>query len=100
MIFDWTISIGNIIMLISLVIGGIYAITTIKFDMRLIGSRVQRAELDLGAIITKMDGLTTVMIQIAQQEERIKALDVRVTLIATAMASDRGVHAYPLTTDP
>lgn len=76
-------------MMVSLLAGGIYAVATVKFDMRLIGARVQRAESDLSTIVAKMDQVTNVMITIAQQDERIKALDNRVTLLSSMLESKR-----------
>ena len=85
MIIDWTINVGTLITVVSLLVGGIWAIASVRFDIRLIGARVERAELDLKLIVSEIASLTTVLVKIAQQEEQIKNLDFRLTRISAVI---------------
>ena len=83
MIIDWTINIGTLITVISLLVGGIWAIASVRFDIRLIGARVERAEADLKIIVSEISQLTNVLVTIAKQEEQIKSLDYRLSMITS-----------------
>ena len=85
MIVDWTINVGTLITVVSLLVGGIWAIASVRFDIRLIGARVERAELDLKIIVQEIASLTTVLVKIAQQEEQIKNLDFRLDRLSASI---------------
>ena len=89
MIFDWTVTLGNLLTLVGMLGGGLYAITAIKSDMALISQRVGRAETDLRTIADKMDQLSQVLIQIAHQEEKLNQLDERLSALRSAFDLSR-----------
>jgi len=64
MIFDGTISLGNILTIVSIAATGFAFIMTMKGDVKLLSARLDKVD----AIMSKV---TDALIQIARQEERL-----------------------------
>lgn len=82
MIFDWTVSVGNLINLLLLVVGacglyyGLYyglenSVAMIKQSMDFMGGRLINIENELRGVEKTLD-------QVARQDERLQAMDMRV----------------------
>lgn len=72
MVVDWTISVGNVLTLLAMFIGGMAAVMSMRGDIKGIRSDLDRVEKDL-------DKIATVLIEMARQEERMSAMDRRLT---------------------
>lgn len=70
MLFDWTISLGNILTAISFIVAVAVVISRMRTDIRLILQR-------LGAVERDLDRIANVIVEIARQEERLGAIDHR-----------------------
>jgi hypothetical protein len=62
--FDFTVNLGNLLTIISFLVGGVAFVYTIKFEVRSIQSRLADVEVDLRK-------LTDVLVNIARQDERM-----------------------------
>lgn len=65
-IFDWTITAGNIATVLTMFAGGVVFIVTLRADLITIGRRLERVE-------SGMSQITDALIQLAKQEERLNA---------------------------
>lgn len=68
MVFDWTISLGNVLTLVGFVGGGIAFIYAVRRDVDVLTARLKPLETAIGE-------LTEALTVIARQDERVKALE-------------------------
>lgn len=78
MIIDWTVSIGNILTMVGFLGGGLLFVLTMRADIRLISQRLTEVEKDLSQI-------TSVIVEIARQAERLTAQDRRMNDLANRL---------------
>jgi len=89
MIFDWTVSVTNVITVIGVMFGGLIALLSMKSDLRIISIRVERAETDLKNISEKINSVSEILIQMAHFEERINRLDGRMSKVENSLSNPR-----------
>lgn len=70
MIFEGTITLGNVLTIASILTGGLVFLFTLRADLNALHGRVARVETGLEAGLSKM---TDELIQVAKQEERLNA---------------------------
>ena len=71
MIFDTTISIGNIITILAFLFGGAMLIGRTKANVNILSERLQSVEKEIHK-------LTEVLVTLGRQDERLTAIDKRV----------------------
>jgi hypothetical protein len=74
------VNLGNLLTILTFVLGGIGFVYTIRSDVRIITNRLDTVETDLHE-------LRKVVVELARQEERMSALDQR--LLATGIRLDQ-----------
>lgn len=75
MIFEWTISIGNLLTVAGFGFSGIIFVMMMRADILLLGQRIANMEIVL-------EKLATASLVVARQEAQIGALENRLTLIS------------------
>lgn len=72
---DWSVSVGNILTMITIVAGSLAAFFSVKSDVRVIkhdmNNLAQRQEI----VSESLAQITTILVTLAGQEERIKGLE-------------------------
>lgn len=68
MIFEWKISIGNLVSLMSVLVGGLLFVFTIKADLQVITVRVAQIE-------STNSKIGDVLITLARQDERLSTIE-------------------------
>ena len=69
--FDWTISVGNALTIISFLGGGLVFVVTVR-------NRVGSLSDKMVSVETKLEQLVKILIQQGRHEERMNAMDARV----------------------
>lgn len=72
MIIDYTITVGNIIEIGSIIVGGLYALGTIK-------SNVGMLKTEVGEMQTEIKKLSEIVTRQATAETRLDAMDTRIS---------------------
>lgn len=87
MIFDWTVSLGNVLTMIGFVAGSMIMVLSMKSDIRILDRRMSETEKDV-------DKISTAIIETARQSMWLKNLDERVTEMGRRVArlENRGEH--------
>lgn len=71
MTVDWTISLGNILQIVSVLGGGLLVLVAIRMD-------VQNLKSDVTSIKAELKKIAEVMVITARQDERLKSQDERI----------------------
>lgn len=71
LMFDWTISIGNALTIISFLAGGLAFVVTVR-------NRVNSLSDKMLSVETKLEQLVEILVQQGRHEERMNAMDQRV----------------------
>src|SRR4051812_36496154 len=82
-VFDWTISIGNIGTAILVIGGWFYAFFQLKGDVRFIKFKQQNTDLKIDTISASLTALTSILTRVAVQDERLNAFDHRIEVAET-----------------
>jgi hypothetical protein len=84
MVFDYSINLGHLMTMLSLMSGGIWFIASFRADIRVVVQRLGQFDAELkefkAALEKLSDGLNKVaeiLVKIARQEERLDAVDAR-----------------------
>ena len=75
MVFDWTISLGNILTIVGFAGSGVIFVMMMRGDMMVLGQRVSSVE-------EALKDLARASLAVARQEARIETLDERVNAIS------------------
>ena len=75
MVFDWTISLGNILTIAGFAGSGVIFVMMMRGDMMVLGQRVSSVE-------EALKDLARASLAVARQEARIETLDERVNAIS------------------
>ena len=75
MVFDWTISLGNILTIVGFAGSGVIFVMMMRGDMMVLGQRVNSLEIAFRQ-------LTEATVNVARQEARITTLDERLNMIS------------------
>ena len=75
MIFDWTISLGNILTVAGFGFSGIIFVMMMRGDMMVLGQRISNIE-------SVLKDLASAALAVAKQEARIETLDERLNAIS------------------
>lgn len=73
--FDWQINLGNVLTIISFIIGGLGFVWTMKSQIDSLGSRTMAMEVELKKLVD-------VLINQGRQDERLNAMDFRLAASA------------------
>lgn len=73
--FDWSLNIGTLIHGFSLVVAGIWAIMTIKAEVRLLAKDVHYLKEGQGLLNESFNQLGQILTQVAVQDNRINMLE-------------------------
>ncbi|QOG20476.1 hypothetical protein [Bradyrhizobium sp. SEMIA] len=76
---DYTITIGNIIEILSIVGGGVLVLMTLKTDVSALKSGARGLKADIAAMQAELKKLSDVLISLADIRGEIKVLDTRLT---------------------
>lgn len=104
MVFDWTVSLGNIFTAIAFVGAGLLAffalrqqVAILAIQFAMLGTRLHELEKDT-------DKIASALIELARQETRLSAIDMRlndmsrrITDFSVALARRLGEHVEPTT---
>ena len=83
--FDNTITMGNLIQIVAMLLGGLYFLYTIKQEIALLANSQRNFVERLGKIDTDLAQLANVTIEIARQGERMTAQDRRLQELSNRM---------------
>lgn len=73
--FNWTLNLGHVINLTLMFIGGVMFFASIKYNVRAVASRMTNIETSLTKVDTALSTQTTILIELARQDERLKRLE-------------------------
>ena len=87
MVIDWTINIGNLLVIGGFLLGGLGFVYTIRADVNsLKGTEVGLAA-RLVSVETELKKMTDVLISLARQDERLSAQDHRIDHVEQRVAT-------------
>lgn len=81
MVVDYTITVGNIIEIASIVGGGLLVLMTIKTDVNLLKGATQALKDDLAAMQGEIRKLSEILVNLADIRGEIRVHDTRITAI-------------------
>ena len=82
MIFDWTLSLGNIFTVIGFCISGVAFVIMMRSDLKLIGHRIGRVENDVDNIETVLHSLSESMRTMSATQAMALEMDKRIDAIS------------------
>lgn len=80
---DYTITIGNIIEIVSIVVGGLLALFTLRRDVSLLQVGADALKLELGQLQDEIKKLSEILVDLADIRGEIRVLASRVTASET-----------------
>jgi len=79
--FDMTISFANVLMLITMIVGAVGAVFTIRGMVNTLGVRMNNVEETQRSINTKLEKIETLLVTVAVQDTRLNAQAERMNLL-------------------
>lgn len=77
---DYTVTLGNIIEIGSIILGGCAVLWTLKGDVRILKAGADTLKLDLSAMQAEIKKLGEIMVNLADIRGDIKGLGIRLTM--------------------
>jgi hypothetical protein len=90
--FDLTINLGMILQTLAIVAGGIFFLWEMKLQLNLLKQNQNQIDIKLEAISLKVNELGQAAIQIARQDERLNAQDLRIQELSNRVATCYAPH--------
>ncbi len=96
MIFDWTVSLGNLISLVGFIGVGLSMFYGMRADIRLLNARIVNVEGDLNKIDQTLQQIVKVFVEVARQDERMSSMDRRMNDLSNRLlACERALRVIP-----
>ena len=82
MTFDWTISLGNILVVLGFAGSGFAFVAMMRTDLKLVGQRIEQVETRTSALESAMKEMADVLRQIAGTQAMAMEMDKRIDAIS------------------
>lgn len=92
---DATVSLGNLLQIIAMLGGGLYFLYSMKGELAVINNVQQNFKDQLNVMNEELKVLSKITIEIARQDERMNAQDIRLTTLSVRIDEVAGRYPEP-----